>query len=179
MGIGSSSLWVAQGVYVTNAAAAYSIERQKSSKSAMGSFTGIFFGIFQGNQVVGNLMSSLLLSDKHLKDTQKVLFYSCVGIGVVSTFFFMLLRDNRVSPRPLIPANASIQQQQQQESSPKKSKDVAVSSFMGCLNLLRDPQMLLLLPTFFYSGAQGAVMRHVYTVYTHLFFPSHIEHSHT
>lgn len=47
LGIGASVLWAAQGAYLTASAAAYAEERLEHMTSAMGTFNGIFWAIFQ------------------------------------------------------------------------------------------------------------------------------------
>lgn len=62
LGIGASIIWAAQGAYVTNAALAYAHVSGKPPRSSIGLFNGIFFGIFQLSMLIGNLISSLILS---------------------------------------------------------------------------------------------------------------------
>ena len=62
LGFGASIIWAAQGAYVTNAALAYAHVAGKPPRSSVGLFNGIFFGIFQLSMLIGNLISSLILS---------------------------------------------------------------------------------------------------------------------
>lgn len=176
-------MWIAQGVYITISASAFALQRANSAKSAMGRFTGIFFGIFQSNQVVGNLLSSLLLSNPHLlhrttssksstnkaEHGEKILFYCCVVLAGGSAIIFTLLPTaQKIAKRTsasLSPSSSSSTwnvQDDQKSSEDLREKETVSSVFANltkCVKLLRDPLLLLLIPTFFYSGAQGAMMR--------------------
>lgn len=57
-------VWGAEGVYMINLAATYAFVSQKSLMSVIGTFNGAVAMLFQSSHVLGNLLTSLLLSDQ-------------------------------------------------------------------------------------------------------------------
>ena len=62
LGVGAAIIWTAEGSYVTKAAVGFAQLTKKPERSSMGLFNGIFFGIFQLSMLIGNIISSLVLS---------------------------------------------------------------------------------------------------------------------
>ena len=81
LGFGAAILWSAQGTYLTNVA----------GQEELGKYNGIFFFIFQSTQIVGNLISALVLgktaSGVYTK-SEVVLFIVFVALSVVGVCGF-------------------------------------------------------------------------------------------
>lgn len=76
-------LWTAQGRYTSLLAAHFSHEHARPLRATMGTFSGIFLGIFYITHVSGNVLDSVLLSDDAL-DTRP-LYITMVLIAVSGT----------------------------------------------------------------------------------------------
>lgn len=61
LGIGAAPLWTAKCTYLTEIAECYSKLTNESNESVVNRFFGIFFSVFQFSQIIGNLLSSLVL----------------------------------------------------------------------------------------------------------------------
>jgi len=98
LGTGGGILWAAQGAYLTTAATNYASDRNEEKTSALGFFTGFFFGIFQLTQVVGNVIASVILmfAGDHEKSTDHILFYTFLAIGAVGVLLFLFLGKETV-----------------------------------------------------------------------------------
>jgi MFS family permease len=79
IGFGAAVLWTAQGSAVI----------RSSPPEKLGAYNGIFFGIFQWAQVLGNLLAGILLS-KGISD--KILFLILTIIGSTSLIGILFLR---------------------------------------------------------------------------------------
>ncbi|XP_075977894.1 UNC93-like protein isoform X2 [Anticarsia gemmatalis] len=62
LGLGGGPLWCAQGTYLATAADAQSKFTKTPAKELLVRFLGLFFMVYQTNQIWGNLISSLVLS---------------------------------------------------------------------------------------------------------------------
>jgi MFS family permease len=87
IGFGAAVLWTAQGSAV--------IHNAPSSK--LGSYNGLFFGIFQWAQVIGNLLAGILLA-KNISDFW--LFCILTIIGSTSLIGFMFLKRPQATETP-------------------------------------------------------------------------------
>jgi len=148
LGIGASILWTAEGSYLTTAAANYALKKNKERRSAMGLFNGIFFALFQINQVVGNLISGFILSnsDGHGSSYQ-VLMYTYISIAGVATLTMLLIP---VETAPASEETGSLNSEEQ------KVRPSILSKIFRALLLLKDPKCFLLIPIMFYSGIEQA-----------------------
>lgn len=63
-GIGVGMIWNAEGVYMINLAAKYALVSNGKLLGIIGKFNGVVFTLYQGSHLLGNLLSSLILSDK-------------------------------------------------------------------------------------------------------------------
>jgi len=63
LGLAGAPLWSAKCAYVTTSAQNYAKITNENQEAVITKFFGIFFAFFQLTQVVGNLISSLVLSD--------------------------------------------------------------------------------------------------------------------
>lgn len=125
-GIGAGFLWAAQGVAVMRCA---------GDKSRYGFFSGIFFSVYQCNQLAGNLFAAISLG----AIGEKWLFVALsavLGLGVLSFAPLQL---------PSIPEPQS--KEQASDSTPPPSLR---QRLLSTLMLLREKRMLwLILPTVF------------------------------
>eukprot|EP01126_Amoeba_proteus_P052228 TRINITY_DN6291_c0_g1_i2.p1 TRINITY_DN6291_c0_g1~~TRINITY_DN6291_c0_g1_i2.p1 ORF type:complete len:464 (+),score=69.34 TRINITY_DN6291_c0_g1_i2:129-1394(+) len=142
LGFGGGILWAGQGTYLTIASGNYAEARGQDRRSMMGTFTGIFFAIFQVSQVIGNLISSFILgpySGKPPQSAVNILMYiyiAIAGIGCVSFLFMVHETPNRTA------------------ETEEEKKSTMASKLFRVMYLLKDPRMLLMIPIFFYCGVE-------------------------
>ncbi|MCO5570737.1 hypothetical protein L7F22_024465 [Adiantum nelumboides] len=144
LGFTASLLWVAEGTYITTAAKNHALEKKVDEVSTIGSFNGVFWSYFAGNQVIGNLLSFIILQSEQDADTTTTdssfttwpLLVTFLGCMLVGTSFACFLRPQKDLLR-------------QAENSPLNF----MSSTFG---ILLDKKLLLLLPLLVYSGLQQA-----------------------
>jgi len=95
IGFGAAILWTAQGSVVIHSAPA----------DKLGVYNGLFFGIFQWAQVIGNLLAGVLIS----KGTNnKVLFLILTVVGSSSLLLFLLVKGHKVSDTKSEPVPVSV-----------------------------------------------------------------------
>ncbi|XP_022096334.1 protein unc-93 homolog A-like [Acanthaster planci] len=61
LGLAGAPLWISQGTYLTTTATSYTDIKNKVPENVINQFNGIFFFFFQGSQITGNLVASLVL----------------------------------------------------------------------------------------------------------------------
>jgi MFS family permease len=83
IGFGAAVLWTAQG----------SVVMHSSTKEKLGSYNGLFFGLFQWAQVIGNLLAGILLSHGTNNST---LFIILTIVGGCSLIGFLFIRQFKV-----------------------------------------------------------------------------------
>jgi MFS family permease len=125
IGFGATVLWVAMGTFLTKCSAPHHVGRN----------TGIFWGIFQLSNVLGNLLVYFLYA--HARNVLFIVF-TAVAAGGVGILF--LLRPLRPGPwdnaAPGLPA-----------------KILSPGNFvLATFRFLANPAMLLCAPLFFFSG---------------------------
>ena len=125
------------GSFLTLIANNYSADNSELAGSAMGRFTGIFFAVFQVNTVVGNMIGAFVLSRHHNQHTLFFIFLAIAGAGVALLFVL-------VSP----PSDKT------QKTDTDKHESV-LGKLLSVLLLLRSKEMLLCVPTLFFSGIQA------------------------
>ncbi|CAF1497848.1 unnamed protein product [Rotaria sordida] len=89
VGVGAALLWTAHGVYVTISTNKHEQVNNLVSSSTRGLMNGTFFGIFQLNQIIGNLLVSFLF---HIKLDQWIIFTILTSICGLGTFSLIFLR---------------------------------------------------------------------------------------
>lgn len=85
-GVAAALLWTAQPVYLSKCS---------SDPSTLGKYSGIFFSIFQTALVLGNLLSSALLSSSVKEEN---LLYILAAIGFCGSIVLALLRKPETKP---------------------------------------------------------------------------------
>ncbi|CAF1497834.1 unnamed protein product, partial [Rotaria sordida] len=120
--------WTAHGVYVTISTNKHEQVNNLVSSSTRGLMNGTFFGIFQLNQIIGNLLVSFLF---HIKLDQWIIFTILTSICGLGTFSLIFLRPVEIP------------------------KDGKKQSILSSLSILFDIRFLLLIPTMCYSGLSG------------------------
>jgi hypothetical protein len=93
LGLGAALLWIAQGVYVTLSINKYERANDLPPSSTGGFINGLFFGLFQINLIIGNLLASLLF---HLKYPQWIIFTIMTAIAGCGSFTFIFLRSSKM-----------------------------------------------------------------------------------
>jgi MFS family permease len=128
IGFGAAVLWVALGSFLTT----------NSTAATYASNTGLFWSIFQVNNVVGNLTTWAVIST--LTSSTNTLYLGFAAVAGAGTLVLFLLQQPPAPP----PAAATL----------GEHLAGAAAGARRALRLLGDPRMLLLLPLFFFSGAE-------------------------
>eukprot|EP01017_Pseudomicrothorax_dubius_P034986 TRINITY_DN4852_c0_g1_i4.p1 TRINITY_DN4852_c0_g1~~TRINITY_DN4852_c0_g1_i4.p1 ORF type:complete len:420 (+),score=97.56 TRINITY_DN4852_c0_g1_i4:62-1261(+) len=118
-GMGGAVLWCAQSGYVTNLC----------EEKRRGSFFGVFWSIFQASQILGNVLSAVLLKFFN----PFTYFFTLAVLALGSTALFCLL--------PSVPM--------EEESGPRQSVSKQVSKVF---ELMVEPPMIPLMAQMFISG---------------------------
>ena len=144
VGLWCAFMWAAQGVYITNCALGYAASNEGvTTADALNLFNGMFWGLYNVNQILGNVISSLVLSRGHSQQTLFTLFFLFLALAVLATCLMCMLR-------PLAEINDSIVGRKIEE------KDVAEKTVGGMIvntfAVMQDREMMLLSPLFFFTG---------------------------
>jgi len=135
-GFGASILWTAQGTYLTKCS---------PDDSLLGRNSGIFFGIFQLNQVFGNLISGVLLL--RWSNHTVILWIVFTSIAGLATASFLLLQPVSTFETDPVPV---------QETS-------ILKRLTAMLSILKRKTFLLLLFLMIYSGMSQTFFFGVFT----------------
>eukprot|EP00298_Acanthocystis_sp_HF-20_P014995 c20988_g2_i2.p1 GENE.c20988_g2_i2~~c20988_g2_i2.p1 ORF type:complete len:465 (+),score=204.58 c20988_g2_i2:44-1396(+) len=156
VGIGASGMWTGQGEYVSYLAKKYAQNKGIEEQSAQGLFQGIFFCIFQCSQVIGNLISSLVISsggDSKPSDTTKTTLFTiycvCIAVGVLILIFGVKSRnalEKMVDSEPSRLSNVI-----RNEDAKNAVQNLG---FAETMTLMIKPKMFLLLPLFIANGLE-------------------------
>ncbi len=145
VGLWCAFMWAAQGVYISNCALAYAASNENvSTRDAFNLFNGIFWGLYNVNQILGNVISSLVLAHGHSQQTLFTLFFVFLALAVLATCLMCLLR-----PLSEIEKDA--------EKVGGGAKNVAMEKSVGeivvsTFDLMKNPKMFMLTPLFFFTG---------------------------
>lgn len=174
MGLGASLLWAGEGVYVTTSAIAYAVSKGNPPKADVGMFQGIFYSIYYGSQILGNLLSSLILkksddsnsnsnsnslssegsssSSEDGDGSSMLLFiiYTCVCCVAVIILFFV------PHPAPKWFCESLEKDKKTSGGSSESKSKKLLKKVVGTVTLLKNPRMLLLVPCLIYSGVENA-----------------------
>lgn len=139
LGIGAATLWTAHGVYITGCASQHERLNNLPISSSQGMLNGIFFFIFQVNQIVGSLLAALLFQEGV---QQWVIFLIMTCICAVGSFSLLFLRPTKVGPAAdSVTAIVS-----------KRSFMDTMRHIFSGLKLLGEMRMIVILPIIMYSG---------------------------
>ena len=149
IGFGAAVLWIALGVFIT----------ENSTAATYATNTGLFWSIFQLNNIVGNLTTYFVIS--HLSSSSATLYIGFAVVAGVGTAGLLLLRPASASGEgssfssssdgaPLLGATVGIKKTLAQHLAQ------ACRDALKALRLLGTTNMLLLLPVFFFSGGELA-----------------------
>lgn len=98
-GFGAAILWIAQGTFLT----------KNSTKETLGRNSGIFFGFFQLNQVLGNLIAALIVVHTNDSTNPAQLFILFTVTSALSVLLFLFLqtppKDQAMIEPPLYNVN--------------------------------------------------------------------------
>jgi hypothetical protein len=124
-------LWVALGSFLTN----------NSSAENYASNVGLFWSIFQFNNVAGNLATWAVLSS--LTSSPNALYLGFAAVAGAGTLGLMLVRQPPPPPAAATPPPSLAAHFREAGAGARRA-----------LALLRQPRMQLLVPLFFFSGAE-------------------------
>ncbi|CAM6105150.1 unnamed protein product [Calypogeia fissa] len=151
LGFTASVIWVAEGTYLTLAAKKHAAACDISEATALGSFNGEFWGVYQSNQVVGNILTLFLLqygkdldsSSESSSGSATILFVVFLGSMTIGTILMCLLNSHTDTSH--LPSGRRV-------AITPSHPGFAKASF----RLLSDKKMQLLTFPCFYTGMQQA-----------------------
>ena len=91
VGLGCAFMWAAQGVYITKIAVNYAESTGSDKFAYLGLFNGIFWGLFNCNQVAGNLISSVILKAGQSPSILAKLFLVFLSLSAIAVATLFLL----------------------------------------------------------------------------------------
>lgn len=97
VGVSAALLWTSQGVYVALSIVQHERVNHLETSSTQGSINGIFIGIFQSHQIVGNLFISLLF---RLNYPQWIIFTILTIISAIGSFSLVFLPSIELPDKP-------------------------------------------------------------------------------
>ncbi|GKV05787.1 hypothetical protein SLEP1_g17754 [Rubroshorea leprosula] len=140
LGFVASVIWVGAGTYLTFIARSHARGFNFYEGTVIGKFNGEFWGVYNANQVVGNLISLALLGDGEDGSTRGTIllftvFLCSMTLGT-TLICFLHQNDNR------------------KEKGPADSSAISLSK--SVIAPLLDKRMLLIIHLFAYTGLQTA-----------------------
>ncbi|KAK5583579.1 hypothetical protein RB653_005176 [Dictyostelium firmibasis] len=147
VGFGGAILWNAQGSLVI----------KYSTESTIGANTGLFFALFQTDQIIGNLGSATLINKAGLSN--KILFTIFLGISLIPIIgFFYLSNPNKIKKiiEPINNQDDETKGNDEKEYNENEKKEIDNLSIknilMSIIILFKDKPIQLLIPSLLYSG---------------------------
>lgn len=130
VGVGSSLIWTAQGVYVTLSTTQYETVNRLKPSSKRGFFNGLFFCCFQTNTTIGFGVASILF---YLNIELWLIFITLTILGAIGSISLLFLR-------------------------PVQTDHLEQRSIFSSIALLKDPRMLFMAPLLCYTGIEFAYL---------------------
>uniref|UniRef100_A0A0D6QZA9 UNC93-like protein 3 n=1 Tax=Araucaria cunninghamii TaxID=56994 RepID=A0A0D6QZA9_ARACU len=155
LGFTASIIWVAEGTYLTFAARGHATECNLPEGAVLGNFNGEFWGMFASTQVIGNLLSLVLLKTgtegKSTSGTTLLfaVFLGSMTLGTILAFFLSKQTNTKAGVM------------QSGNDSCLTVGDQLKATFVPLL----DKRMLLLIPLLVYSGLEQAFVWAEFTKY--------------
>ncbi|XP_033118914.1 protein unc-93 homolog A-like [Anneissia japonica] len=176
IGLAAAPLWTAQGTYLTTSAISLADLTNEVPEPLLNRFNGIFFIIFQSNQVVGNLISSLVLqqtNETKPNNTDNCGRCSCVWntndsdssdhgqpdkdlVNTLLTVYLVLGVIGLVLVIFFLDTLPTFQ-------SSRVDGAHFVKKWMETVGMWRNPILLLMVPLMIYSGVEQAFVAGDYT----------------
>lgn len=180
LGLGASVLWTAQGAYISNCSALHEQQLGLPTSSTLGFFNGLFFSIFQVNQLLGNLLAAALFKADVSTGTIFIVMTAICAVGALTLLFLndpakaisaSAAAASTNNSLPSLSPSSSMSYEssgirENTANSPselhyivavpapylKRSKCAQFLSVFDSLRLLMEPRMLVLIPIMVYSG---------------------------
>ena len=142
VGLWCAFMWAAQGVYITHCALGYAASNDGvTTGEALNLFNGMFWGLYNVNQILGNVISSLVLAHGHSQQTLFTLFFLFLALAILATCLMCTLR-----PLAEITDSNHSKIKETQGGPEKTVSGIIINTF----DVMRDREMLLLSPLFFF-----------------------------
>eukprot|EP00164_Ancoracysta_twista_P016019 GFYU01026706.1.p1 GENE.GFYU01026706.1~~GFYU01026706.1.p1 ORF type:complete len:521 (+),score=116.54 GFYU01026706.1:59-1621(+) len=159
IGFGASILWVAQGAFLTLCSNhTLAADRMKGSSSSSlttasvrGTYSGVFWGIFQVCNVAGNLSAYFVFS--HMSSS--ALFVMFCVFGTIGMLMFLLLKPFPTTLPDDTPAAATKQSAMEESEAgdaPGPERLRPWESFLVAIRQFSQPYLMLYAPMFFWTG---------------------------